>query len=359
MDKVAIKPAWQFVGANGERVDPRLFSLLRAIHYAGKLTVAAAQIKLSYRHAWDLLSKWSEFFGSPLVVMKRGKGAYLSPLGEKLVWAEQRSDASLFPQLENIASRLNIEINRHFKPSERVIRLHASHGYAVEKLPVLMRAQGHADIDLQYMGSVDALRSLADGGCDIAGFHVPLDPMGSTLWEHYSPWIKPRQQRVIKLVTRTQGLIVARGNPLGIASLADLAKPGVRFVNRQKGSGTRIILDGMLKALSINPRKIAGYDSGEFTHAAVAACVASGVADVGVGVEPAARQFKLDFLSLVKERYMLACMIPTLQDPSVQELVKLLKGEEFAALTRDEPGYALDSPGEVVSMREAFPWLGQ
>jgi molybdate-binding protein len=74
-------------------------------------------------------------------------------------------------------------------------------------------------------------------------------------------------------------------------------------------------------------------------------------------VEPAARQFKLDFIPLVKERYMLACMVPTLEEPSVQELVKLLHDEEFAVLTRNEPGYALDSPGEVVTMREAFPWI--
>jgi len=357
MDKVAIKPAWQFVGANGERVDPRLFELLRAIHYAGKLTVAAAQVKLSYRHAWDLLLKWSDIFGSPLVVMARGKGAYLSPLGEKLVWAERRTDASLFPQLENVASALNIEINRSLKAAGQVLRLHASHGYAVEKLPLLMRAHGHAEIDLQYMGSIDALKSLAAGTCDLAGFHVPLDPMGTTLWAHYEPWLKPREQRVIRLVTRTQGFIVARGNPHKVSSIADLTRQGVRFVNRQKGSGTRIILDGLLESKGIDAAQIAGYDSGEFTHAAVAAAIASGGADVGVGVEPAARQFQLDFIPLVKERYMLAANLPTLAQAPVKELIELLRSEDFAELTKGEAGYALDEPGSVVTLREAFPWL--
>ncbi len=357
MDKVAIKPAWQFVGANGERIDPRLFELLRAIHYAGKLTVAAAQVKLSYRHAWDLLLKWSDIFGSPLVVMARGKGAYLSPLGEKLVWAERRTDASLFPQLENVASALNIEINRALKAVGPVIRLHASHGYAVEKLPILMRAHGHAEVDLQYMGSIDALQSLAAGGCDLAGFHVPLDPMGRTLWAHYEPWLRPREQRVIRLVTRTQGFIVAKGNPHRVHAIGDLTRPGLRFVNRQKGSGTRIILDGLLQSHGIDAAKISGYDSGEFTHAAVAAVIASGAADVGVGVEPAARQFHLDFIPLVKERYMLACKLPMLEEAPVKELIALLRGEDFAALTKDEAGYALDEPGTVVTLREAFPWI--
>src|SRR6478735_928835 len=100
--KVSIRPAWVFVGAGGERVDPRLFVLLGGIHDSGKLTLAAKRMGLSYRHAWDLLSKWSRFFGRPLVAMERGKGAQLSPLGEKLLWAEQRCDASLFPHLANI-----------------------------------------------------------------------------------------------------------------------------------------------------------------------------------------------------------------------------------------------------------------
>src|SRR5260221_7079878 len=116
MKKIIIRPSWSFSDASGERVDPRLFDLLRAIHEAGKLTLAAKAAGLSYRHAWDFIARWSDFFGAPLVHMARGKGTFLAPLGEKLLWAEQRSDASLFPLLENVASELNLEINRHLKP---------------------------------------------------------------------------------------------------------------------------------------------------------------------------------------------------------------------------------------------------
>jgi molybdate transport repressor ModE-like protein len=354
LDKIVIRPSWTFTTSDGERVDPRLFDLLRAIHGSGKLTLAAREIDLSYRHAWDLIAKWTASFGRPLVAMTRGKGASLAPLGEKLLWAEQRSDASLFPLLENIASELNLEIGRHLKPAQALLRIHASHGYAVEKIPRVMRAHGHSDVDLQYMGSVEALRSLGRGACEFAGFHLPQGEWGPVLRSQYEPVVKP-QQMVIRLVTRTQGLVVAKGNPLRIRSLADLARPDVRFVNRQRGSGTRMLFDGMLAAGRIDPRAIPGYaETGEFTHAAVAAFVASNMADVGMAVEPAARQFKLDFIPLVVERYMLACDPRTLELPAAKDMLRLLRGDAYRAAVETEPGYSLDDPGTLVPMKQAL-----
>ncbi|HWZ71500.1 MAG TPA: substrate-binding domain-containing protein [Casimicrobiaceae bacterium] len=355
MTKITIHPAWTFTNELGDRVDPHLFSLLGAVRDTGKLTLAATRIKLSYRHAWDLLHRWSTFFGGPLVAMQRGKGAQLTPLGTTLLWAEQRTEASLFPQLENIASELNIEIGRALKASQSIIRIHASHGYAIEKLPGLMRQHGHATVDLQYMGSIAALESLSRSRCDLAGFHVPIGKLAKSLWQHYAKWIRPRQQKIIRLVLRTQGLIVPKGNPKNIQSIGDLARPGLRFVNRQATSGTRILLDGLVNAQAIDARQIQGYESGEFTHAAVAAFVASGMAEVGFGVEPAARQFKLDFVPIIKERYMLACRTGTLERASIQELVALLKGNEFSQIIARLPGYAPDAPGTVESIRQAIP----
>lgn len=354
--KISIRPSWQFSSSSGERVDPRLFALLRAIHESGKLTLAAGRAGLSYRHAWDFLARWSAFFGSPLVTMARGKGATLTPLGEKLLWAEQRSEASLFPMLENIASELNLEIARHRGPAQAVLRIHASHGYAVEKIPQVMRDHGHADVDLQYMGSVEALRSLSRGACEFAGFHVPDGDLAPALWAHYDPVIRPRQQVVVRLVKRTQGLVVARGNPLGIRELTDLARPGVRFVNRQRGSGTRVLLDAMLASRGIEPHAIVGYgETGEFTHAAVAAFVASHMADVGIAVEPAARQFRLDFVPLATERYMLACDRRTLERAAAADMVELLRGAAYAAAVGTAPGYSLDDPGKMATFKEIKP----
>jgi molybdate transport repressor ModE-like protein len=356
MTRILIRPSWTFSSESGETVDPQLFRLLRAIHEAGKLTEAARQARLSYRYAWDLLAKWGRFFGTPVVKMERGKGATLTALGAKLLWAEQRSGASLFPQLENIASELNLEITRASKAAQSVLRIHASYGYAVEKLPGLLNAEGHVGVDIQYMASVAALASLSRGDCDLAGFHVPEGDLGVTLWQHYEKWLRPRQQRIIRLVTRTQGLIVPRGNPRQVAALHDLRQGGLRFVNRQSGSGTRILLDGLLQRNAIDPRQINGYDSGEFTHAAVAAFVASGMADVGFGIEPAARQFRLDFVPLVQERYMLACHKDSLALAAVRELIALVQRPAFAGQINDVPGYRPDGPGQVATLQEIFPW---
>jgi len=355
MQKVIIRPAWRFEAASGEQVDERLFRLLRAIRDTGALKRAVDEIGLSYRHGWDLLKHAAALFGSPLVQMERGRGARLTTLGEKLIWAEQRTDASLFPQLDNVASELNLEIVRARAEAPAVLRLHASHGYAVEKLPELMARHGHATMDLQYMGSVDALASLCRGQCDLAGFHVPLGEIGRGLWEHYVRWIKPRQERIIRLVIRTQGLIVAPGNPKGIRTLDDLARPDVRFVNRQRGSGTRILLDGLLREADIDPARIDGYGTGEFTHAAVAAFVSSGMVDVAFGVEPAARQFKLDFLPIARERYMLACRTESLELAPIQELIALLRGDAFRAMVGPVLGYELDDPGAIAEVKEITP----
>lgn len=355
MAKILIRPTWRFENERGEEVNPRLLGLLAAIRDTGALTSAARASALSYRHAWDLLKYAAAFFGSPVVRLERGRGARLTTLGEKLIWAAQRSDASLFPQLDNVASELNLEIAKARRETQAVIRLHASHGYAVEKLPRLMAEHGSATLDLQYMGSVDALASLHRGNCDLAGFHVPLGAIGRVLWGEYEQWIQPRQQKVIRLVLRTQGIIVPPGNPKRIAALEDLARPDVRFVNRQRGSGTRILLDGLLREAAIDPARITGYGNGEFTHAAVAAFVSSGIVDAAFGVEPAARQFKLDFVPIAQERYMLACRDEALREPAIQELLGLLRADVFRDLVETVPGYSLDMPGTVSEIRDIVP----
>ena len=354
MTKIIIRPSWTFTSDAGEKVDPLLFDLLGAVHDHGKLTLAARDVKLSYRYAWELLERWQRFFGAPLVQKARGRGASLSPLGEKLLWAAQRSDASLFPQLTNIASELNLEIGRALRESRAVLQIRASHGYAIEKVPELMHRYGHATVDLQYMGSAAALAALARSACDVAGFHVPEGELAPGLWAHYARWLRRRRHVIVRLVTRTQGLMMAKHAARRIGGLADLARPGVRFVNRQAGSGTRLLLDALLERHGIAPRAIEGYDTGEFTHAAVAAFVASGMADVGFGVEPAARQFKLAFVPVVKERYLLACRAEGLQREPLRELVALLRGPEYRAKIEPVPGYTLDEPGHVESVQAAM-----
>ena len=359
MRQIEIRPSWVFIDQRGEQLDHRLFSLLGALHETGKLTLAAKRAGVSYRHAWNTIARWSEFFGSPLALLEQGRGAHLTPLGEKLVWAEARARARLSPQLENIASELNLEIKRAIAESNPTLRMHASFGYAVAKLPELVRRHGGIVLDLQYLPAADALASLVRGGCDMAGFHVPEGAMGAAAVELYAPWLHPDDQKLIYLVRRQQGLYLAPGNPKRILSLRDLARKDVRFINRQRGSGTRLLLDALLGHLAIANDRIDGYTNEEFTHAAVAAYVASGMADVGLGVEPPAREFKLDFIPVAAERYFFVGAHATLELPWVRELLQLMQGPEFKDLVATLPGYSADRSGEIMDLTEAFPWLGR
>ena len=357
MPQIEIRPSWVFMDESGRTVDHQVFALLDAIHDTGKLTQAAQRVGLSYRHAWNNLSKWAQFFGSPLVTMDKGKGARLSPLGEKLLWAQARARARLSPQLENVASELNLEIERASAPPHPTLRLHASHGYAVAELPELIRSDGRIGLDLQYLPATDALASLARGACDLAGFHVPEGGLGRRALELYGQWFDLRQHRLVYLVRRQQGLFLKPGNPKRITSLQDLQRRGVRFINRQRGSGTRLLLDTLLDQAGVDVRAIEGYASEEFTHAAVAAYVASGMADVGMGVEPPAREFKLEFLPVAAERYFLMGREQSLSLPAVQVLLELLRGPRFGGRVARLPGYSSDRAGEVTTISQAFPWL--
>jgi len=358
MSQIEIRPAWVFRDTrSGRHLDPQLFVLLEAIHETGKLTLAARRAGVSYRHAWNSIGKWSDFFGTPLVLLEKGRGARLSPLGEKLLWAQARARARLSPQLENLASELNLELRRALAQDNAVLRVHASYGYAVAELPDLLREHPDIELDLQYLPAVDALASLARGACDLAGFHVPEGTLGTRALALYGQWIDRRVHRLVYLVRRQQGLFLQPGNPRGIRGLADLARQGVRFVNRNRGSGTRLLLDTLLEESGIESGTIDGYASEEFTHAAVAAYVASGMADAGMGVEPPAREFKLEFLPLAAERYFLMARAQTFEFPPAQALLGLLRGPAFKSRVARLAGYSAERAGEVTSVDGALPWL--
>jgi len=350
-----VRPAWLVSNEAGEELDQQLFPVLQAIHDAGKLTVAAAKAGLSYRHAWNLIGRWSTFFGSPLVNLERGRGTTLTPLGEKLLWAEQRINARLAPQLESLASELNLEISKLVTTARSTLRIHASHGFAVAKLPELLRAHSLIQLDLRYLGAQESLASVARGACNFGGFHVPEGKLGEQALAQYAKWLLPDKQKLIHLVTRTQGLFLARGNPKQIRSFADLGRPGVTFINRQRGSGTRLLIDQLLENAGVDYQRLDGYQTEEFTHAAIAAYVASGMADAGFGVEPAARQFALDFLPMAKERYFLICRNESLDLPESRELIGLIRGQAFLDLIAELPGYSAPRAGQIESIADAFP----
>jgi molybdate-binding protein len=212
-------------------------------------------------------------------------------------------------------------------------------------------------VELKYRGSGEALASLSRDTCELAGFHVPIGELQEKALGQFVSWLKPNSQRLIYLATRRQGLFVQKGNPLGLSSMTDLFKPEVRFVNRQAGSGTRVLLDLLLQREGLHGCRIDGYDTGEYTHAAVAAYIASGMANVGFGVETAARKFNLGFVPVISERYFLICNTDTMEAPRIKELVAILRSNTFRAEVNELPGYDAVESGKLMRLEEAFPEL--
>jgi molybdate-binding protein len=147
---------------------------------------------------------------------------------------------------------------------------------------------------------------------------------------------------------------LSRGGTLGITEVKDLARADVRFVNRQNGSGTRTLLSLMLNAADVPCTSITGFHSAEFTHSAVAAYIASGMADVGIGVRTAAQRFNLDFIPLVRERYFFAVSKAAVQEPLMQRMIGILQLPEYHQVVDELPGYDATDTGRILSLDEAF-----
>ncbi|MDR2189568.1 MAG: helix-turn-helix transcriptional regulator [Azonexus sp.] len=324
----------------------RLLALLSALLDTRALAAAAASAGMSYRAAWGLLHTAEQRLGLKLAVMARGRGTHLTAFGEALVgmdaaarqalgeahahWEERMQDVLATPPTGAHADRC------------RRPRLYASHDLALADWAEHGR---RVPVEITWRGSENALAALGRGECDIAGFHAP---------EHWSPaqlatwlgqWLKPRLHRCLPVMRRQVGLLVASGNPLALTSLADVSERRLRLVNRQRGSGTRRLLDQLLAANGIAGERIDGYAHEEFTHDAVAATVASGAADAGFGILAAARRYDLDFLPMLWERYGFALCRPTLEDSAGAAFLRRLGGATFRQRLLALPGYQpLDGP---------------
>jgi molybdate-binding protein len=232
-----------------------------------------------------------------------------------------------------------------------VIRVHASHGFAVAKLREFLDREPGIGVDLRYVSNQHSLVSLAQGACDLSGLHLPHGALRAQGIKAAREWLDPREDRIISFVTREMGLMVARGNPLRIASLDDLTGPKVRFVNRDHDSGTRLLFDQLLAANGIEESRINGAQQIEFTHAAVAAYVASGMADASFGVEAAARHFGLDFIRLLTEDYFFVCKRAFLDTGPMQRILEIIRSADFRAAVATLPGYVPSDTGTVTGVK--------
>ena len=327
--------------------------LLAAVEKGGNLQTASKALSISYRHAWNALAEMEVLLGGPVVEMTRGRGSELTPLGKRLVAAEKLIHARVDPLLDSMASEIEAEIQGAISLVRNVLKIYASHGFAIEALNKQLQKK-NIPLDLSYRGSLEAMSAFSRGNCDIAGFHVPIGVFEIPVFKHFEPWLKPSHQ-LINLATRRQGIMVAKGNPKNIWGIKDLLRPDVQFVNRQQGSGTRLILDLLLQQEGKTGRDINGFENIELTHAAIAAYILCGKADAGLGVETAARQFDLDFIPILTERYFLICDKKLLLDSRFTPILEFLKTSEFRTEVNRLPGYDVNETGTVMTLREAFP----
>jgi putative molybdopterin biosynthesis protein len=334
-----------------------LMDLLQAVRGAGSIAAAAKQLGLSYRHVWGELKRWEQSMGQPLILWEKGQAARLTGFADKLLWAERQAQARLAPQISALQAELVKTFAVAFDPSHWALPIYASHDDALVRLRDTA-AEGALHLDVRFCGSVDAIRALNEGRCHVAGFHAPWQPDAQSLVARtYKPLLKTGQHKLIGFACRTQGLMVKPGNPWGLQGLADLFQPGLRFVNRSPGTGTRLLLDQGLQEAGWSPCALNGYAVEENSHAAVAACIAAGSADAGLGIASAAQVQGLDFVPLWPEHYWLVCLASALDSPAVRQLRHLLASALWQQQVQTLAGYSpTPLAGQVQSLRSMLPW---
>ena len=312
---------------------------------------------LSYRRVWGQLKRWEEGLGQSLILWEKGQAARLTGFADKLLWAERQAQARLLPQISALHADLEKTFAVAFDPAHLVLPIFASHDAAMD----LLREEAASralHLDLRFCGSVDAIRALNEGRCHVAGFHAPWQPDAPSLVARtYKPLLKTGQHKLIGFAKRAQGLMVARGNPLSLRDWADLCKGDVRFVNRSPGTGTRLLLDQNLQERGLDPASVKGYAHEENSHSAVAARIAAGQADVGLGIAHAAEGHGLDFVPLSQEFYWLVCLASALDTAPVVQLRQLLGSAAWRASLDALKGYSPTDPAaQVQSLRSMLPW---
>ena len=232
---------------------------------------------------------------------------------------------------------------------ERTIVATGSHDLVLDLAASTLRERDpRVTLASSNVGSLGGLTALRDGLCHVAGSHL-LDPdTGEYTLPYLDRLVADRRAAVVRLVHRDQGLIVARGNATGVTGIEDVAERGLRYVNRQRGAGTRMLLDHQLVQHGIEPDAIEGYRREEHTHLAVAAAVAAGRADCGLGVLAAARAFGLDFVPVAKEPYDLVLLEDSVDDELLAPLFELLESEDFRDAVTALGGYDVGEMGHRV-----------
>lgn len=301
--KIGLGLVWH-IELDGERhgVESLLFDLLEAVERGGHLNFAATATGVSYRHAWGLMRRWEERLKLPLLDLQRGRGATLTASGRALLAAREQAAAQTHTCLTQAAAMATTLLAPTLASQRALVRIASSNSELIGGLVDTLRG-AQWQVVLDVLGSEAALNRYQRGDVDLAGFHLPLGELGRTVGMALTSMLEDARDRIFLLELRSLGLMSRPDQPL--VELEQLTRAGVRFINRQPGSGTRLVFDGLLGARGIAPGTIVGYRNEEYTHSAVAAMVASDSVDAGFGTATAAARFGLAFKPFVQERFYL------------------------------------------------------
>lgn len=224
-----------------------------------------------------------------------------------------------------------------------------SHDNSLDILADLIKVN-YSDLCLSssHVGSMGGLMAIKRGACHMAGSHLLDTENGTYNTSYIQKYLPDKPVRLVNLVFRDQGLIVSPKNPKQILGIEDLERDDVTFINRQSGSGTRILLDYRLKQLGIRPAGITGYETEEFTHMSVAVAVLSGTADVGLGIYAAARALGLDFIPVVTEQYDLVIPREFFETKNIQILLETIRSSVFKNRVAELGGYSTEKTGTLI-----------
>lgn len=306
---------------NGRELDlSALASILNAVAETGSLQGGAERTGRSYRGAWGKICEAEELLGCPLVSKTKGHGSVLTPAGSGMAALVGRIEAQIHGMIRREMSDLDRALRDCLQLGEPRLRLACSHDLVLQQC---IQEGRLPSLDTRFMGSPKAVSALLEGRAELAGFHVP-DGLPLELFVKRSLECDPPLY-MRPVLRREQGVVVARGNPLGIRTIGDLTRPSVRFINRQRGSGTRVWFDYLLREHGVQPSAIRGYPVEEFTHFAVVAAVAAGAVDAAFALKATAHALGLDFVPVGFETYYLCGPRETFDDPRCADLVQRMR----------------------------------
>ncbi|MGI5901805.1 MAG: molybdopterin biosynthesis protein [Desulfitobacteriia bacterium] len=243
---------------------------------------------------------------------------------------------------------VEIELLRPLDELTKTLVCIGSHDLTLDLITSHLKAKGQGALASAHVGSMGGIMALRKGEAHLAGIHL-LDPKSG---EYNGPYLKrflPTEKIIlVNLVYRTQGLIVPKGNPKNLQELGDLTRENIIFINRQAGSGTRVLLDFLLEQEKIDRESIQGYQREEYTHLGVAVAVASGAADVGLGIQSAAEALGLDFIPIGEERYDLAIPMEHFKNDLLLEMLEIIKSEDFKEEVIALGGYDVRDTGKII-----------